>query len=148
MLENHMAIGSPGDYYNTPFDRTPLDTWICPSCKTKWELFSEDEAEQPIYPWEAESTRGYTRLSEEPRLNGCCELCAFKTASCETLTGFVEYYKRMRQIVEEFASEQKWLQVMWNALLSCNDKQSLRDDLAEMIERDYDEDFIDWRAGR
>lgn len=147
MLENQMIVGKPGDYYNTPFQRKPIDTWECPSCGTNWKLYAEEDAERSWLPWEGETAWGNTRLSQDPRLDGCCELCTFKVAKTEALTGFVEYYSKMRQVVEEFASEQKYLQIMWDALKNSPDAKTFRDDLADLIECNYEEDFIGWMGG-
>lgn len=146
MLENRMIIGTPGDYYNSPFDRTPVDTWTCPVCHSKWNLYDQYDAERPAFPWEYEDRRGYTKLSKDPRMNGCCDRCALDTASCETLARYAEQRNQIQRAVEELANEQKWLQIMWDALINCTDKQSLRDELADMIEEDCPDDFIEWRA--
>lgn len=146
MLENRMIIGSPGDYYNSPFDRTPVDTWTCPTCHSKWNLYDQYDAERPAYPWEYEDRRGYTKMSKDPRMNGCCDRCALDTSSFKTLSKFIEERKKIQRMVEELANEQKWLQIMWDALLNCDDKQSLRVELADIIAEDCPDDFIEWRA--
>ena len=146
MLENRMIIGTPGDYYNSPFERNPIESWTCPTCGAKWNLYDQYDAEQSAFPWEHEDSRGYTKVSRDPRMNGCCDRCALNTASCETLSRYVEQREQIQRVVEEFASEQKWLRIMWDALLNCDDKQSLRDELAELIEYDCPDDFIEWRA--
>ena len=79
-------------------------------------------------------------------MNGCCDRCALDTASCETLARYVEQRNQIQHAVEELANEQKWLQIMWDALLNCGDKQSLRAELADMIEEDCPDDFVEWRA--
>lgn len=148
MLENRMVVGSPGDYYNSPFERTPLDTWTCPSCHAKWELFDQDDAERAWLPWEAEDKFGYTRLSEDPRLNGCCELCAIDLANKDTLIAYIEENRLERHVVEELTLDEQYIQHMWEAIKSCEAIKTLRNDLADIVDHDYEDDFVEWRRER
>ena len=145
MLENRMVVGSPGDYYNSPFDRTPLDTWTCPCCYTQWELFDQYEAERPLVPWEAEDKYGYMRYSEDPRLNGCCELCAINLASKETLVAYIEENHLEQHAVEALSLDEQYVRRMWEAIKSCEVIKTVRNDLADIVEHDYDEGFVEWR---
>lgn len=148
MLENRMVVGSPGDYYNAPFERTPLEIWSCPCCHTQWELFDQHDAERSLVPWEAENKYGYTRLSEDPRLNGCCELCAINSASKETLIAYIEKHHLVRHVVEVLSLDEQYIQRMWEAIKSCESIKAVRNDLADIVEHDYKYDFIDWRRER
>lgn len=146
MLENRMIIGTPGDYYNSPFDRTPVDTWTCPTCHSKWNLYDQYDAERPAFPWEHEDSRGYTKLSKDPRMNGCCGRCAFDSAKTKTLIDFIENSGLIGRVVESFATDDEYQKAMWEAIKQADVYGHLRNDLADLVGDEYETDFIEWRA--
>lgn len=148
MLENRMVVGTPGDYYNSPFDRKPIETWRCPACRRQWELYDQYEAERPSTPWECEDKYGYTHLTEDPRLNQCCEICALDSASKDTLVAFVEKHNLVRHMVEALSSGEQYIHLMWDAVKKCESLKTIRDDLADIVEHEHADDFVEWRRER
>lgn len=147
MLENRMIVGTPGDYYNSPFDRSPMTVWTCPACQTRWRLYEQEDAERPSKPWEATDKHGYTVSSAYPMMRIGCVICFTNSASRDTLVDFVETYGLQKNIIDKLTADPITLKAIWNDIKTSAEIHLTRNDLAEIIEADHKRDFYENGGG-